>query len=177
MHEVFQFWGNKEKIPGGIYLLRFEVAYQLWLRVGKINNGSPIPFPGGEYLYVGSARGGLAPRLLRHATRSWGLKAHRMRHQLTKAYDRQPPTQKRLHWHIDYLMDQDDIELRSISALHTTERLEKDLAKWAAAQPETSIVVARLGASDHAMGTHLLRVEGEAFWQRVGEWMGEKVAE
>ncbi len=64
--------------PGGVYLLRIQLIEPLSVVFGRFRKGVVIPLSAGEYLYVGSALGGLGRRLLRHATRSDGS-AHPVR--------------------------------------------------------------------------------------------------
>ncbi|MHC4788726.1 MAG: GIY-YIG nuclease family protein [Planctomycetota bacterium] len=69
-----------EELPrrGGVYVLVLECARPLRLRVGALGW---LRFEPGYYCYVGSARGGLAGRIARHARRSG----------------------KKKRWHVDYL--------------------------------------------------------------------------
>lgn len=61
------------------YQLRIEVAQPLRCAVGRLGE---LDFPAGRYVYSGSAKRGLDARIARHLRR-----------------------QKRLRWHIDYLLD------------------------------------------------------------------------
>jgi len=61
------------------YQLRIEVAQPLRCAVGRLGE---LDFPAGRYVYSGSAKRGLEARIARHLRR-----------------------QKRLRWHIDYLLD------------------------------------------------------------------------
>jgi Uri superfamily endonuclease len=62
----------------GTYLLMMELQHQTTIHVGKLGR---ISFNKGWYVYVGSALNGLDQRIKRH------LRA-----------------EKKLHWHIDYLL-------------------------------------------------------------------------
>jgi len=64
----------------GTYALVITLGVGLRLRIGKLGIHN---LPHGYYVYVGSALGGLASRLRRHLR-----------------------SEKRLHWHIDYLLRQ-----------------------------------------------------------------------
>ena len=66
-------------LPGS-YVLILHLPQDRVIPVGRLGH---IPFPAGYYLYMGSARGpgGLRARIARHLRR-----------------------QKRLHWHVDYLL-------------------------------------------------------------------------
>lgn len=62
----------------GSYVLILQLPKQQIINIGSLAN---VCFPGGYYAYVGSARGGIRPRLSHHLDRN-----------------------KKLHWHIDYLL-------------------------------------------------------------------------
>ena len=64
----------------GTYALVIALGVELHLHVGKIGMHDLLP---GHYVYVGSAMGGLSGRLKRHLR-----------------------SEKNLHWHIDYLLQQ-----------------------------------------------------------------------
>ena len=67
-------------MTAGSYLLLLTVDQPCDITVGRLGRRS---YPHGDYLYCGSALGGLEARLARHERR-----------------------EKRLHWHIDYLLAQ-----------------------------------------------------------------------
>ena len=71
---------NSEDFPEGpgIYQLHLLVGKPVTIAVGKLGE---IEFAAGEYVYTGSAMGGLRARLARHCR-----------------------FEKKLHWHIDYLL-------------------------------------------------------------------------
>jgi sugar fermentation stimulation protein A len=62
----------------GVYHLLIHLPQDTTMEVGKLGN---FRFPAGYYVYTGSALGGLESRIARHFRRK-----------------------KRLHWHIDYLL-------------------------------------------------------------------------
>ena len=66
------------KIIIGSYILVIQVQQDITLRVGKIGI---LHFKRGYYAYIGSALSGLSTRLKRHLRR-----------------------EKKIHWHIDYLL-------------------------------------------------------------------------
>lgn len=158
----------------GVYLLWITLAGAQSLAFGRYRRGEPVSLPAGGYVYVGSAHGkrgasSLGYRLLRHATRSEGS-PHHMRPLLLKRLQEKGlpaklPNQKSLHWHIDYLLESPDATLEGIAAIMTGQRMEARIAAALAQMPETRVVAAGLGASDHAGGTHLLHVPaGRAWW-------------
>lgn len=166
-----------EKGRGGVYVLRMAVARAVAVRFGRFRQGTPIPVPAGSYLYVGSAmaqQGGssLARRLLRHTTRADGC-AHPIRPELlaaSRAADlldahAQPPQGKKLHWHVDYLLDEAAVTVTAVFAIRTPQRLESPLARWLLADGGTAVLVPGLGARDAAGETHLLRVPDPDWWR------------
>lgn len=179
--------GGDTTVYGGVYVLHVRLAAPRAVVFGRFHGGQPISLPAGDYLYVGSALGGLVGRLLRHATRS-SVRSPALQRALgrqkerAKALDYEPkapphairdelaarlaaaglparlPAVKRLHWHIDYLLDEPDAELIGVWAWRTAEPLEHALADWLAAQPGVVPLAAGLGASDDPGRTHLLRL-------------------
>lgn len=161
--------------PGGVYVLQIQVATPLSLPFGRFRGGQALTVAAGDYLYVGSAlgrRGASSPagRLLRHATRSGDRPPHALRDALALALQaaglaapgQRPPTCKRLHWHIDYLLDETAAELTDIALIRSAARLESALACWLAQQPGVSPLAAGLGAADVPGETHLFRVAAGA---------------
>jgi len=155
----------------GSYILSIQLARPVSVVFGKFRNGEPVDLKPGQYLYVGSALGGrkggfpLASRLLRHASRSGGKPAHAIRTKLSElfvSWGYRPPARqnsKKLHWHIDYLLDCAEAELDHLFLFPGSSRLEHRLAKLLDSMPETSIVADRLGAQDATSGTHLFRID------------------
>jgi Uri superfamily endonuclease len=177
------FGGNSQ---AGTYLLRLRLARKVRLRFGRFNGGAAIPLPSGEYVYVGSALAGsgaasLARRLVRHATRSRGRPPHALRRELIARCRRlglggaglEPPLEKTIRWHIDYLLDLEAVELAGVVVLRSRERLEGVLAGMLEEDPQARIVARGLGAGDAAGRTHLLRVEaGEEWWRDLEARVG-----
>lgn len=166
--------GGDATCPGGVYVLRIQVATPLWLSFGRFRGGRPVTVAAGDYLYVGSAlgrRGASSPtgRLLRHATRSGDRPPHTLRNALLDALrdaglaapEARPPRGKRLHWHIDYLLDEPAAELTGVSLIRTAARLESKLARRLAEQPGVAPLAAGLGAADLPGETHLFRLAAE----------------
>ncbi len=162
--------GNSDT-PGGTYLLGITVKNETEVVFGRFHHGHPVPIPAGHYLYVGSAMRGLGSRLLRHATRTPPHPPHTIRPRLKRALHlaglpAHSPRHKKLHWHIDYLLNTPQACLCHVIILHHPMPLEKQLAQWLLAKPETDILQPGLGASDHQGSTHLLRVPATATWQQ-----------
>ena len=167
----------------GSYVLLIALERDIEVAFGKFRKGEPIELEPGNYLYVGSALGGakgrfpLASRLLRHASRSGGQPAHAIRSALLDLFMsweyRQPGSQgtKKLHWHIDYLLDRPEAEIAHVFIFPGEERLEPQLAELLAAMPETAPIADRLGAQDAASGTHLFSIDDVAnLVERLKAW-------
>jgi Uri superfamily endonuclease len=163
--------------PGGTYLLRMQVARPLTLRFGRFRGGKLIAVPAGDYLYVGSALAQtgamrLAPRLVRHATRSGDQPPHAIRADLIEFLQHiglsdgnRPPLQgKQLFWNVDYLLDAPATHLTNIILIRSPRRLEPTLARHLEADPHTHILEKGLGANDVPGNTHLLRVTAAEIW-------------
>lgn len=117
-------------VPKGTYLLLARLNREVNIQVGKLGMFS---FDAGWYAYAGSALGpgGLRARLARHAR-----------------------ADKRLHWHIDYLLQHAVLETVWHAAY--PERLE---CAWAAAirnLPGAQTPVPGFGASDCRCTSHLV---------------------
>ena len=171
----------------GSYVLLIELDRDIEVTFGKFRKGSPIGLDAGKYLYVGSALGGakgrfpLASRLLRHASRSDGQPTHTIRAALLDLFMswgyRQPGGQgmKKLHWHIDFLLDREEAEIAHVFIFPGEVRLEPQLAELLAAMPETAPIADRLGAQDATSGTHLFCIDDvavvlarlEAWWREM----------
>lgn len=169
LYMQFTTFGDNSR--AGSYLLCIELLSTVELSFGRFLGGRAFRMPQGCYLYVGSALGSgrnafpLASRLLRHASRSGKLAAHAIRGDLLGFFARRgfDPLRKtpgkKLHWHIDYLLDLPSAEISSIVMVMSPSKLEHQLALLVASMSGVSVVVDRLGAQDAASGTHLFRVE------------------
>jgi Uri superfamily endonuclease len=167
-----------KSLPGGVYLLGIQLARQSQIVFGRHNQGKPIPMPEGSYLYIGSAYGQkgsstLAARLMRHTCRSSGKPPHHIQLDLLKRLQAagllaRVPKRKTPHWHIDYLLEEEQAQIFTILAYRTNRHLEQKIAATLAAMPETVILSPGLGASDHPGGTHLLMVRAaDSWWQKL----------
>jgi Uri superfamily endonuclease len=108
----------------GSYILLIQLPEEQTIAIGHRQTWC---FPGGFYAYVGSAMGGLKPRLRRH------LSDH-----------------KRLHWHIDYLLQKASID--SILLCETDERAECAIAQALSHQFDS---IPGFGSSDCKCRSHL----------------------
>ncbi len=123
----------------GVYALVLRLEGREEITIGRLGK---FAFPAGYYLYVGSAlgSGGLEARLARH----------RRRH-------------KKLHWHIDYLLEYAQVvEVWSVASPDRRECL------WAlAAQllPGSEMPVPGFGSSDCRCPSHLIYVTRKPTYQ------------
>lgn len=109
------------------YQLLIEIARPLRVRIGALG---PVSFAPGQYVYTGSARRNLEARIARHLG-----------------------AQRRLHWHIDYLLVTQGVRVLGVRRLADPE-CEVNAATCG------SMPVARFGASDcrARCGAHLKRL-------------------
>jgi Uri superfamily endonuclease len=141
----------------GTYALLLKLDKQERITVGKLGT---FDFPAGYYLYVGSALGpgGLQARLARHR-------------RVCESSPQSSPSQtaKKLHWHIDYLLQQAQrIEVWSVAS---KERLECKWSEAARRLPEAQVPVRGFGSSDCHCPAHLIyfsaRPDREQFEQAL----------
>ena len=112
---------------GGTYALVMILESALRLQIGRLGT---YDLPRGHYIYVGSALGGLAGRLRRHLR-----------------------TEKRLRWHIDYLLQ--SATLVGIWYAFGTGRLECTWNKLVGNLEGAMRLVPGFGASDCYCPSHL----------------------
>jgi len=119
----------------GTYALVLHLEGREEIAVGKLGTFS---FPAGYYLYVGSALGpgGLDARLARHRRRD-----------------------KKLHWHIDYLLEH--AQLVEVWSAVSTARLECLWAQAARQLPGNETPVPGFGSSDCRCRSHLIYLVGK----------------
>lgn len=118
------------KTTKGTYLLVAHLEHEVEIQIGRLGT---FAFATGWYAYAGSALGpgGLHARLARHAR-----------------------SDKRLHWHIDYLLQHAVLETTWQAAY--PERLECAWAKAVQELPGAQIPVHGFGASDCRCAAHLV---------------------
>lgn len=111
----------------GTYALVVSLNKAACLQIGRLGVHD---FPAGYYVYAGSALGGLSGRLNRH------LKP-----------------QKRLHWHIDYLLQHASV--KAIWYATGPDRIECTWNALIAALPGAQLSVHGFGSSDCRCSSHL----------------------
>jgi Uri superfamily endonuclease len=114
----------------GTYALVLHLECTEEITVGKLGT---FTFPAGYYLYVGSALGpgGLEARLARHRRRD-----------------------KKLRWHIDYLLEH--AQLVEVWSAASTQKMECLWAQAAQELPGGEIPVSGFGSSDCRCPSHLI---------------------
>ena len=161
-----------ENFRQGTYVLFVTLSEMQNIVFGRFLGGAKLSFQPGVYLYIGSALGNrsasapLARRLVRHATRSAGNPAHLLRERMVDVFLENglalpgfsPPAEKKLHWHVDYLLDNRHAEITTVIAIRSKKRLEGTLSDLVASFDETFPVATGLGARDTKNSTHLLGV-------------------
>ena len=114
----------------GIYVLIIQVSGDVAVQVGALGK---LTFKKGVYAYVGSAQNNLEKRVRRHLTK-----------------------EKRLFWHIDYLLDNDAAK---VIAVFNTQADKAEECAVAKAIGERGSAVAGFGSSDCNCKSHLHRTE------------------
>jgi Uri superfamily endonuclease len=105
-----------------------------------------ITFGMGNYIYIGSALNSLKPRLERY------YKINNRKHDVT-------------HWHIDYLLKEQQIFIDQIFTIICSERLECELANWVSNYGKPII---GFGSSDCKCKSHLYKVDEFNFLKKRG---------
>ncbi|TRO49248.1 GIY-YIG nuclease family protein [Candidatus Bathyarchaeota archaeon] len=118
----------------GTYCLCISLRRDLEIEVGALGR---IAFDRGLYVYVGSALSGLEARVRRHLRTSRGEFGA-------------------IHWHIDYLLREPDVEVERVFALLSDLREE---CRVAGEVGEHGVPVKGFGCSDCRCESHLLRVD------------------
>ena len=110
----------------GCYSLIITLTRRKNIRVGKLGAAQ---FPAGTYIYTGSAMKGLAARLKRHCRR-----------------------EKKLHWHIDYLLALREARVKEIIIYPPAPGQECRQNQKIAARAGAAVILRRFGASDCQSG-------------------------
>jgi len=119
--------GRNSSTDSGLYQLVIRLGRSQVIDVGHLGR---FVFPSGYYVYTGSAKRGLESRIVRHLRR-----------------------EKRLWWHIDYLLGQ--ARIVEVKRYHGSRRSECELSRRVGALPGSKIVAPGFGSSDCRCSTHL----------------------
>ena len=111
-------------MQSGSYILALKIQRRITVRIGTLGLCS---FDAATYIYVGSARSGIASRISRHIR----LAAEKS---------------GKIRWHIDYLLVHKDVIVSDV--IPHPEREECEVSRQFAQNPSFSVPVPRFGASD-----------------------------
>ncbi|MCK4723194.1 MAG: GIY-YIG nuclease family protein [Dehalococcoidia bacterium] len=114
--------------------------------VGKLGE---FAFPTGYYIYVGSARGGLFQRVRRHLRED-----------------------KRLRWHIDYLLEH--AKVVEVWYVLGDERRECLWASTTKEMPQAQIIIPGFGSSDCRCPSHLIYLPRLPSFGRFQKRLGDE---
>ena len=127
----------------GTYCLCIQNNQDQTIKIGALGE---IAFNKGYYVYVGSALNSLLPRLERHLMTSRG--EHHV-----------------IHWHIDYFLRENTVSVEHIYTVETDEHLECIIAEQVSKHGES---IPRFGCSDCQCSSHLYKVDGFDFLEKMG---------
>ena len=183
----FTIFGSKYTM--GSYILFIRISSSFQLAFGRFQQSRLFSIPEGNYLYIGSALGRtgdpLARRLIRHASRSSGKQPHNIQAAIIKLFSENDAarncafssTKKKLHWHIDYLLEHRAAEITHIVIVRHPEKMEHHLSAFLESLPETSLLAPRLGAQDTRNSSHILRItDQQRILQQLGQFIPELTA-
>lgn len=119
----------------GVYVLAIIVSKDIEVRVGALGK---IDFKEGRYAYVGSAQEGLETRVKRHLT---GIK-------------------QRNFWHVDYLLDNDFVEVVTAFYKAADKSVECEIAEKL---KKKGVPMAGFGCSDCTCESHLFKIDDYDF--------------
>ncbi len=142
------------------YVLAIHLKESSVIQIGT-RTDKKIAFPAGYYVYIGSAMGrkgssSIQNRLIRHATRRNGK--HQgilglLRKQLFISTQLKSPTipaqySKKLHWHIDFFLENHNTSIKKIYVIFTSQPLEEKLSLFLNSHNAFAPIEKGLGASD-----------------------------
>lgn len=138
----------------GTYVLWITLPRRTPLDAGAMGR---LALPGGAYLYVGSARRTMAPRVVRHLSRCGG-EPQLLRARALARLGVAAPAAKKARWHIDHLLELPAARIYRVSLLPGS-HCECDLVR-ALKEAGAGVALAGFGASDcrRGCGAHLLRL-------------------
>jgi Uri superfamily endonuclease len=178
----FTLFGNKYHM--GSYILFIRISSPVQVAFGKFQKSNIFTLPESDYLYIGSALGNsgtpLAARLIRHAGRSGTKRSHNIRKSLIKHFFgdagalryTSDVSKKKLHWHIDYLLDCAEAEIEHIVIIRCPSKIEHKLSAFLDSLEDTCPIARRLGAQDTRNSNHLLRIsDRKQILEQLGQYI------
>jgi Uri superfamily endonuclease len=119
----------------GAYQLLIHLDRDVTIGVGRLGK---FRFPAGYYVYTGSAMSGIEARIRRHLS-----------------------TNKKLRWHIDYLLEHARVIGYAIK--ESAEREECAVNAQAVAMPGARVLIRGFGCSDCRCASHLIYFESKPY--------------
>jgi Uri superfamily endonuclease len=126
-----------EKLLKGIYILIIQISKTIRPKIGALGE---LTFPAGLYAYVGSAQNNLELRVKRHLGK-----------------------EKRLFWHIDYLLNNEAAKIIDIYCRQGGKTEECHIASLLEKNGEP---ITCFGCSDCRCNSHLFRAESFEFLRK-----------
>ena len=126
------------------YILVIYVSEDLKVRVGRLEE---VSFKEGVYIYIGSAKGCLEARLQRHLRK-----------------------EKRIFWHIDYLLENKKAKILQIWTID--KKMECQTAEIFCQDPITEIIKKGFGSSDCKCVAHLFYIKNKELLRNVLKEIG-----
>jgi Uri superfamily endonuclease len=114
----------------GIYVLLISIKSNISPKIGALGS---IKLTKGIYAYVGSAQNNLQKRIERH------LRTH-----------------KRFHWHIDYLLNSNNVEVKDVLTKISS---KKEECRTAQKLLKTGRPIIGFGCSDCRCKSHLFKID------------------
>lgn len=124
----------------GIYVLLIKVNKELRIKIGALGT---MNFNKGYYAYVGSSQNNLMKRLQRHYS-----------------------SNKRMHWHIDYLLKNENAVIKGF---HCREACKEWECMTARELNKKGVGMPGFGCSDCKCKSHLIKVKSEKLIKEVCE--------
>ena len=113
----------------GTYCLIISLKKSDEFKIGSLYS-KPVKFKKGYYVYIGSAMNSIIPRLKRHLS-----------------------DEKKMHWHIDYFLKNENSDIREILFTDSEKRIECELARRIA---KDGLKIEGFGCSDCGCNSHLI---------------------
>lgn len=114
----------------GIYILLIKIDKNIEIEIGSLGK---INFDKGIYFYIGSAQNNLEKRIQRHKVKN-----------------------KKLRWHIDYLLKNKYVKILKIYYKKAGREEECKIAKMLS---KTEIPISKFGCSDCDCKSHLFKIK------------------
>ncbi len=117
----------------GAYQLIINIKKEIKVKIGSLGQ---CRFPAGKYVYTGSAMRGLEKRVQRHQRKD-----------------------KKQHWHIDFLLADDNVEIIDIKKFPSKKKIECELNGELLNRQNSEVPVKGFGSSDcRECPAHLIRL-------------------